>query len=345
MKMFNNRNQSKSAFLSLQKAARLLDLAPGRQEVIRSKVLSAIRIVPQAIPEPGTGLASRRLIWLPRFSMVVLVGIGVLGGTVYASGWALPGDVLYPVKLAKERVELGLAAQGEPKALVVARHAEERLSELSILKVEENNTASDIRKQPANEQQEVRREADVQVRSAINTLLEVKKQLESQGNQTAAASVDGALTRLITKAKSADIEIEKEIGSTVKHENQEDAEASDKPEVKEPKRPKGEVKGLRHKAEDNTRRPAGKIQDSGAGLLPVSDKGNGSSTTTTSSLPIFSNDSPLGQVLGIGTSSPAGEDNLATGTQVTEPQKQQNGVEENNSNQQQHDQESFRSGK
>lgn len=343
MKMFN-RNKFKPEFLRLQKAARLLDLAPGRQEAIRSKVLSAIQIVPQAIPEPGTSLTSRRLIWLPRFGMTVLVGIVVLGGTVYASGRALPGDVLYPVKLAKERVELGLAPQGEPKALVVAKHAEERLNELSTLTAEENNTVLDIRKQSTDKQQEVRHEADVQVRSAINTLIEVKKQLESQGNQTAAASVDGVLTRLLAKAKSQDIEVEKETDRTAKHEKRENAETSDKPESKDPKQPKGEVKGLRHKAEDDTRQTVNKTQNSETGLLPTSDIGS-STTTATSSLPILSNNSPLGQVLGISTSSPAGEDGSATGTQAIEPQKQQSGAEEENLNQEQHNQEPSRSGK
>ena len=343
MKIFN-RSQSQPESSGKQKAARLLDLAPGRQEAIRSKVLAAIQIVPQVMSGQELQPRPRNLIWLPRLGMAVLVGVCILGGTVYASGRALPGDVLYPVKLAKERVELGLAAQGEPKALVVAKHAEERLSELSTLKAEDHKAASGTGNQAVKERQEAQREADTQVRSAISTLTEVKKELESQGNQTAAASVNGALTRLVAKAKSEDIEIEKETGTAVKHESKEDAETPDKPEVEEPKRPKGEVKGLRHKAEGGTQPTAGQTQNPGTPPLPVSDKSSVGSTTT-SSLPILSNDSPLGQVLGISTSSPVGGGETATGTEMVAPQKSQGETEEDNQTQEHQDQEPAHPGK
>lgn len=65
--------------------------------------------------------------------LVVLVG----GSTVSAAAGALPGDLLYPIKISiNERIEAAAAPTVEAKAEVLARQAERRVEEAQALAVE-----------------------------------------------------------------------------------------------------------------------------------------------------------------------------------------------------------------
>lgn len=66
-------------------------------------------------------------------SIVILIG----GSTVFASEKALPGDVLYPIKIhISEPLKVALATTHEAKDRVRVQHIEERLNEAEILAVQ-----------------------------------------------------------------------------------------------------------------------------------------------------------------------------------------------------------------
>ena len=296
-------------------------MSESRNRELKSKVMAEIRFVPQVQPA-AVRPAFARGWWLRRLAFSTLVGVGVVGGTVFASAHALPGDLLYPVKIAKEKVELSLAPKGEPKALIMAKQAEERLSELSGLKAEAPAVT-----QPASQTDKERRqaeyEASVQVRGAVNSLTQVKQDLEDKGNTTAAASVNNALTRLVEKAKSQDIELEEKVGTVPREQESANPE---KPEQENHQRPEGEVKGIRHKPTDPSPNPVRKNRGLEAALPGLT----GPDARTTSSPPAL----PIGQVLGASTTSPEGEGSTATSTQtatstgpVINPAGQVKGVE------------------
>lgn len=68
-----------------------------------------------------------------RYAVSALVGLSLIGGTAFASGGSIPGDLLYPVKIAAEKVQLGLATSDESKVNLQAKFAQVRLDELKAL--------------------------------------------------------------------------------------------------------------------------------------------------------------------------------------------------------------------
>jgi hypothetical protein len=70
---------------------------------------------------------------LINFAVATLLGLLLLGGTAFAAGNSIPGDVLYPVKLAAEKVELSLALSQKSKINLQTNFARERLNELQKL--------------------------------------------------------------------------------------------------------------------------------------------------------------------------------------------------------------------
>lgn len=67
------------------------------------------------------------------FTLFIVAGVG----TVSAAAGALPGDILYPVKLSiNEKVEMALASDGASKAALEAQLAERRVEEAQSLAVQ-----------------------------------------------------------------------------------------------------------------------------------------------------------------------------------------------------------------
>jgi len=75
--------------------------------------------------------------WLPRWAAAVIIAVVVVlgagSGTVMAASNSLPGDFLYPVKMATERVRLAFSFSDEGTADLHARFAEERAEEMARL--------------------------------------------------------------------------------------------------------------------------------------------------------------------------------------------------------------------
>ncbi len=80
---------------------------------------------------------NRRLVWQRGWALaivaVLIVLVGGAGGTVAASSDSLPGDTLYPVKTATERVQGFFMFGDEAKANFYMKIAERRLHEMQVL--------------------------------------------------------------------------------------------------------------------------------------------------------------------------------------------------------------------
>ncbi len=71
--------------------------------------------------------------WLPRWATVVTIVLGVLlmgGGTIAAASYSMPDNLLYPVKLATEQVQLALTPSDIGKAKLCAKFADRRVAEI-----------------------------------------------------------------------------------------------------------------------------------------------------------------------------------------------------------------------
>ena len=74
--------------------------------------------------------------WQPRWAMAMAVFFALLlagGGTVAAAGNSMPDGLLYPVKLATERVQLALTPSDIGKAELYAKLADKRVAEIVYL--------------------------------------------------------------------------------------------------------------------------------------------------------------------------------------------------------------------
>lgn len=75
-------------------------------------------------------------VWLPRWATTVVLILGLLlagGGTVAAANYSMPDSPLYPVKIATEQVQLGLARSDEDKAELHIQLADRRVAEIIYL--------------------------------------------------------------------------------------------------------------------------------------------------------------------------------------------------------------------
>jgi hypothetical protein len=148
-----------------------------------------------------------------------------VGGTLVASAYTAPGDVLYPVKVLKEKVELNLAPTQSLKTSVKVRHAKERIKELqklnakNILKQQIKLTASstsisgfvnnpDAGVDVLNNQQEaVKNEAARQVEDALEDLKIQKQKNERSGNKKTSEELKKTIENLSQSAKVEKLKI------------------------------------------------------------------------------------------------------------------------------------------
>jgi len=120
------------AALSTVKASSHIELLPEFQRLAKHRLLSAIE-------EKGKKRAEHRVPlwgWQRRWAVAlvaVLVLILIGAGTVTASTDSLPGDTLYPVKTATEKVRGFFTFGSEAKANFYMKLAQRRLDEIKLL--------------------------------------------------------------------------------------------------------------------------------------------------------------------------------------------------------------------
>ncbi len=160
--LFNTKRFSKE----IDAMPKLMDsqnaMPPERMEEVKQKVMSAV--IRQAAVSASA--RNRAGVWdfmrergerVIRYVVSVLVGLSLLGGSAFAADGAKPGDVFYPVKRIKEKIQLSVSLSAEAKANLQARFAHERLKELGQL------------------QPEAQVQTKVEVNNAINALKKVKE--------------------------------------------------------------------------------------------------------------------------------------------------------------------------
>ncbi len=195
-------------------------LAPDRQALIKEKIFRSLLSSPQTAAK---GFAQN---WgkFTRYFAAVALGLSMLAGTAFASNTALPGQPLYSIKRAKEKVELTLTVSAESKAKLQAKFAQERLSELDELAAKDSAAAVpgalNSRGQAANgspaspaaglntalsRDGQLRLRAIVEARAEVTVALSaLKKQrdsLKAGGKAEEAASLDKNILQLQISAK------------------------------------------------------------------------------------------------------------------------------------------------
>lgn len=122
---------------SLFKQLKRDKLTQTEKEQMHTAIKEAQRQFPAHVVTPNTSWAFLRITPAFRFSMVALsliIVVGAGGGTALAAESALPGDILYPVKInLNEKIRASLAIDVESKAKLEERLAERRLDELEKL--------------------------------------------------------------------------------------------------------------------------------------------------------------------------------------------------------------------
>jgi len=106
---------------------RFLDTAAQHRERVRA---TKIRTRKEKKPKMKLLLASRLISAI----LAAVIGTAAVGGGItWAASDSLPGDVLYPVKLAAEDVRLSLASAPESQVELALQFADERVAELEAL--------------------------------------------------------------------------------------------------------------------------------------------------------------------------------------------------------------------
>lgn len=157
----------------------------------------------------------------PKFAFApIIASILIIGSaaTVAASNNAKPGDVLYPIDLAVEKVQLAFA-RGKKKDVLRVQFAQERLDEARIvLAFEESDNDSDMTDTTSTEQRRPDFQKIKKANNALNVALEnlekTKSILEEKGNAVASVVVNGIIGELTELAEDhlADLDdIEAEI--------------------------------------------------------------------------------------------------------------------------------------
>ena len=151
------------------------------------------------------------LTYKPMYAIIVAITllVGGSGATVAAANNARPGDLLFKLDTAVERVQMAVAKQ-EKKVELRAKFAAERAAEAEEL-IEEVDDAQ--KKQMAEiststkdntdgtdeEDEEPSTRASFAAKHAIDKLAEVKIELEAKGNDVAANAIAETIIRLETK--------------------------------------------------------------------------------------------------------------------------------------------------
>ncbi len=128
-----------------------------------------------------------------RYAATMFVGLGLVGGSAFASNSAKPGDLLFPVKKVTEQFQVSLTASKQNKAALHAKIAEERID--------------DMEKVPERHKGNAKVEAEKETAKAVEILVKVQDELLAKGNLTAANAIAENITRLHTKAEKHKIQI------------------------------------------------------------------------------------------------------------------------------------------
>ena len=180
---------------------------------IRQSVLQAIAgMMPDMAPERSAFERAWEDVWNWRpakawqYAAIVLLGVSLAGGSVLAVGNAVPGTLLYPIKIAGEKVRLALTPSVKSKTNLQVQFAHERLNEIQQLgKATAVPQARQQQAEPAaavTVAGQAKVTAAAQVTQAITSLQQEQTQLQSSGDTQAAAAVGQSIAGLQSDAQA-----------------------------------------------------------------------------------------------------------------------------------------------
>ncbi len=159
----------------------------------REKFLSqAKNIQPHRTPARASksrvGAPSRKS-WLPRLAVilaVVLFALSSIGGTVYAAQGSLPDDLLYPVKILVEDIQVGLETDPEDRLDLYASFASRRLQEIQAqIAAGEEVSEKALALLDKHTQKMLEQAAELDDRGFNNALLQIEENLQKQNQMMA----------------------------------------------------------------------------------------------------------------------------------------------------------------
>ncbi len=153
-----------------------------------------------------------------RYAAIGLVGLGLVGGTVFASNSAKPGDILFPVKKVAEKVQISLSSSDTAKAQLETNIAEQRIQNINEVSVQHKA--------------EAKVEAQSETDNALSTLKRVQGDLQAKGNTTAAAAIGENISKLQGKAKDNQLKVESDLNENTK-DNENDQQDNTAAEVQD----------------------------------------------------------------------------------------------------------------
>lgn len=151
--------------------------------------------------------------------LAIILTLGAVGGTVYASQDSLPNQTLYGVKIFTEDVRLSLARQPEEKINLLEKFSQRRMEEIKGLSEQgdqlppktlsrfERHTETMFELAADQEEQEITQSLQ-QIRSALQVHEELITQLKNRQHGNAAQALSRVQERLITKIQYAERGIE-----------------------------------------------------------------------------------------------------------------------------------------
>jgi len=185
-------------------------LQPLNRELVKQRIMSAIA-EPTAKEAAYTNFSFKEKAHkYLKFAVSTLVGLSLLGGTAFAANGSKPGDVLFGIKKAEEKIAISLAFSAQSQAELETKFANRRLEELRQIQAETHNneqggakatSTNSVQERPPKDpgQNQAEIQAEAEVSNAITVLTKTQAKLEANGNSNAASSVNETLLKLKAK--------------------------------------------------------------------------------------------------------------------------------------------------
>ena len=149
----------------------------------------------------------------PKLAFASFMSIAIIGASAAVAGAsndASPGDLLYPIDIAIERVQLALS-KAENKDDLRLKFAEERLKEAQKALVSRNggnpkgisiSTSTEVLTESTEKNFQIMKKAEKTLPSALEKLEETRELLQKKGNQQGVKQVDQIIEELTNLAEN-----------------------------------------------------------------------------------------------------------------------------------------------
>lgn len=138
---------------------------------------------PRQAPKSPRGVPRRRSL-VPRLASILailLIAFFSIGGTVYAAQGSLPDDLLYPVKILTEDIQIGLESDPQDRLDLHASFANRRLAEIQAqLDAGEEVSEKDLARLEKHTEKMLQEAAKLGEQGLANALNQIQQNLQKQ---------------------------------------------------------------------------------------------------------------------------------------------------------------------